>query len=215
MTMAKRRASATASALRSLLAVFLATAPDCTALAAGDAGPRLSHGIDSSNGLTSWRWEDEGVAITLAQRAPDQTRSFFEARGFDPESADLFAEACVFKTVFEHLETAAKGPMIGNDLGQWRVVVDGERRALVLKEEWDRRWRDRGVPRKARIAFAWALFPTHQRFGSGDRQWGMTSYGLPPGERFDLDITWQRDGVPRHARIEDLECAPDVRVGGG
>ena len=185
------------------------------AVAAGDPQRQVRRGSDAASGLPSWRWEGEGIALTLAQRAPDQTRSFFEARGFDPIAADVFAEACVFKTIFEHLDASDTKTSVAYDLRDWRTIVAGERRALVLKDEWDRRWQEQGVSRKGRIAFRWALLPTQQRYAPGDHNWGMTSYGLPAGHRFDLEFVWRRDGERRAGRIEGLECAADVKVGGG
>jgi hypothetical protein len=51
--------------------------------------------------------------------------------------------------------------------------------------------------------------PTCQHFEPGDYNWGMTSYGLPPGSRFDLKLKIELDGKPVEALIEGLQCAPE------
>ena len=51
--------------------------------------------------------------------------------------------------------------------------------------------------------------PTRQHFEPGDYNWGMTSYGLPPGSRFDLRLRITVGGKPLEALVEGLECAPE------
>jgi len=71
-------------------------------------------------------------------------------------------------------------------------------------------WSAGEVGEASRLAFQWALFPTQQEFLADDYNWGMTAFGLPPGAVFDLDLAWQEDGKAHTARIEAIECAPDV-----
>ena len=99
----------------------------------------------------------------LVQRAPDQTRSFFEARGFDPKLSNLIAQQCVFKTIIANTDDRVGSAIVEYDLKEWRVVVGSERRPLEFKDAWDRRWQRLGVPRKARVAFRWHFWRTEAR----------------------------------------------------
>jgi len=159
-------------------------------------------------GLRYWEWQGDGVLFRLTQRLPDQTRAFFLARGFDPDSADLIATRCVFQSMFKN---TAEAGSVTIDLDDWRILVSGDKeRALMTRETWTRQWQTRKPPQSARIAFEWSLLPTRQVYGPGDYNWGMTSYGLPPRQRFDLVFSWTRDGKVFTARLKDIECTPDL-----
>jgi hypothetical protein len=170
----------------------------------------VSSGITDDTGLRFWRLEDRGISFELVQRLPDQTRAFFQARGFSAEQANAIALGCVFQSIFRNRGATGSGA-VAYDLADWVVLVDGTRLPVMLKEKWDRRWQESGVVEPARIAFRWSFLPTRQRYEPGDYNWGMTSYGLPPGATFDLDMVWNRDGDRETARIRDIECAPDLR----
>lgn len=83
---------------------------------------------DPDTGLKSWKWAHGGISLQLVQWLSDQTRAFFEARGFS----------------------------------------------------------------------------------AGDYNWGMTSYGLAPGAKFDLLIVRYVAGSKITGRINRIECAGDL-----
>jgi len=170
----------------------------------------ISGGVQDDTGLRFWRLEDRGVSFELVQRLPDQTRAFFQARGFSAEQANEIALGCVFQSIFRNTGAAESGA-VTYDLADWVVLVNGTRLPVTLKEAWDRQWQESGVVEPARIAFRWSFLPTRQRYEPGDYNWGMTSYGLPPGATFDLDMAWTRDSDRETARIPGIECAPDLR----
>ncbi len=169
-------------------------------------------GIDGDSGLASWRWQSESVSVELVQRLPDQTRAFFQGRGFSTEAADAIALGCVFQTIFRNTAHRGEPATVEYHMGDWRVSTPSGSRPPKLKEVWDREWEALNVSRSARIAFRWSLLPTHQRFEAGDYNWGMTSFGLAPGSRFDLELVWHRDGRRETGRLEDVECPPDVHL---
>ena len=179
----------------------------------GSAG--VSAGVvadkEEETGLLSWTWREQGVSIQLVQRLPDQTRAFFLARGFGAEEADLVGRACVFQTIFRN---DGERP-VAYDLNRWAVLRGEERMPLLTRESWDREWQARGVGQAASIAFRWSLLPTVQRFEPGDYNWGMTSFGLPPGEAFDLVLEVHIDGNPVVTRVPGVVCAPDREVNPG
>ena len=50
---------------------------------------------------------------------------------------------------------------------------------------------------------------TTQAFEHGDWNMGMSSYGLPPGESFDLRLEFELGAARVAGEIRDIECAED------
>jgi hypothetical protein len=169
---------------------------------------RVSQTIDPDTGLQGWHWEGDGISVELIQRLPDQTRAFFMARGFGQRTAERIARDCVFQTIVTN--TDREGAAVSIDLRQWSVVTDKASAPLKLKGQWDKEWQRLGVPKAARIAFRWSLFPDRQTFAPGDYNWGMTTMGIPAGTRFDLKLVWQHGPDTHQALISEIACAPDV-----
>jgi hypothetical protein len=169
----------------------------------------LERGVVAETGLRYWEWQGQGVLFRLTQRLPDQTRAFFMARGFGRDDADYVARQCVFQSMFKNIAPPGS-EAVEFDLDAWRLVTGDDTRELLTREYWDRLWQERGVPEAARIAFEWSLLPTRQRYQPGDFNWGMTSYGLEPGRRFDLEFSWSRDGIHYRERIDNVECPADL-----
>jgi hypothetical protein len=168
-------------------------------------------GAAPETGLKFWLWEDQGMLLELKQRLPDQTRGFFEARGFDQVSANKAGTACIFQTMLRNTGSADSG-RVNADLSQWQVVSSNRKTPMLLREDWNRIWKESPIQlaEPSRLAFEWSLLPTKQEFDPGDYNWGMTSYGLPPGSSFDLELNWLRDGKQHHGRIENIECPDDI-----
>ncbi len=160
---------------------------------------------EEQTGLRTWEWTQAGISVQLVQRLPDQTRAFFQGRGFSSEEADSIAKACVFQMIFRN---DGKHP-IAYDMDDWMVGYRGERRPLLTRERWDDKWRDGETSQAARIAFRWSLLPTRQSFEPGDYNWCMTSFGLPPGESFDLSLIMTINGHVITSRIPAVTCAAE------
>lgn len=169
------------------------------------AAAEVGRATDPETGLLSWTWREQGVSVELTQRLPDQTRAFFLGRGFAAAAADRIGLACVFQTVFRNDGKST----VEYDLSDWSVLYQGERLPLRTREVWDPEWETQGIEQASRIAFRWALLPTVQRFEPGDYNWGMTSFGLPPGERFDLMLLVNIGGRPVEGTVAGVICAPD------
>ncbi len=161
--------------------------------------------VGPSTGLKTWEWRNQGISLRLVQRLPDQTRAYLLARGFPAPVADEVARACLFGSMFRN---DGRKPL-DFDLNDWRVLHDGQVGLMMTRERWDERLAAREVPKTGRIAFHWSLLPTRQHFEPGDYNWGMTSYGLPPGSRFDLELNLTVGGEPLRVVIPGLECAPE------
>lgn len=177
-------------------------------LSAAPGFARVMQHIDPENGLKSWRLDKDGFELELIQRLPDQTRGFFLARGFPPEVADQIGKGCVFQTIVRNTADAANPVTL--DLTQWRLHQGGPAMPIKLKEDWLKAWLQGAVPDAARTAFRWALFPTEQTFAPGDYAWGMTSFGLPPGSRFDLTLVWVAAGQTRSVVMQNMQCPEDI-----
>ncbi len=157
----------------------------------------------------SYHWTLEapsGVTFQFIQRVPDQTRSFYLARGFSAEAADRYATACVFQTI---VTNGSQNHELSIDLKDWKVRANGTTRPLTLTEQWLDRWKTSGVSKTARIAFQWSQFPTVQHHAPGDWFQGMIATEVPPTSEFDLVIHWREDGKPRTATVRNLQCARD------
>jgi hypothetical protein len=170
----------------------------------------VTSGTDDEARLPYWEVVEPGVSIRLVQRLPDQTRGFFQARGFPDGDAEVIAQSCVFQTVFRNTSGASEPVTIEYDLRDWAVHAAGARRGLKTREDWRKLWVARRAPKAAQLAFEWSLLPTRQSYRPGDYNWGMTLFGLAPGAEFDLDVVWREDGKPRRARLSGVRCAPDV-----
>ncbi len=161
--------------------------------------------VDKQTGLRSWEWRQSGVSLQLVQRFPDQTRAFFQGRGFSSADADIIGRACVFQTIFRNDGTVP----VSYDLNDWKINQSGMALPMQTRERWERRWRAANLGQGPLIAFRWSLLPTRQRFEPGDYNWGMTSFGLPPGTSFDLELSLMIDGNLMTGRITAITCAVD------
>jgi hypothetical protein len=174
------------------------------------AAADVSTGVDEDAQLPFWEWRSEGMSIRWVQRLPDQSRAFFAARQFNGEDVELIATSCVFQTIYKNSAADKSATVIEYDLADWRVRQDDKTQGIKLKKTWLAEWQKRNTPAAARIAFEWSLLPTKHRLLAGDYNWGMTTFGLKPGEKFDLEIVWKKDGVSNTATIPDIECAKDI-----
>ncbi len=169
------------------------------------ASAEVITGQDPETGLRFWTWTHEGVSVQLRQQLPDQTRAFFLGRGFGRKDADRIGRSCVFQTIFRNDGFQS----IEYDLDTWSVHYRTGQLRLRTREAWDPEWKARGVGAAARTAFRWALLPTVQDFEPGDYNWGMMSFGLPPGEHFDLRLVVNIGGELVAAEIPSVVCATD------
>ncbi len=174
-------------------------------------GEPVKQGVIPETGLRYWEWQGHGALFRLTQRLPDQTRAFFLARGFAPDDADFLARNCVFQTLFKNIDSAA-GATLTYNLDAWQVHALGTTRDMLTRERWSGIWEARGLAQAARIAFEWSLLPTRQRYQPADYNWGMTTFGLEPGTRFDLDFFWERGGNLYSGRFEGVECPADLHL---
>lgn len=166
----------------------------------------LRRSSEPETGLQRWEWRHQGISLQLVQRQPDQTRAFFLGRGFDGAQADRIGRGCVFQIIFRNDGEQA----VDYDLDRWQVIQGNRTQPLLTRERWAARLRQAGASRGALIALRWSLLPTRQTFQPGDYNWGMTSFGLPPGERFDLAIALAVGGSLVRDRIPAIECAPEL-----
>ncbi len=173
----------------------------------GKGVAELVRSVSPETGIVSWTWSDRGVSVQFVQRRPNQTRGFFIARGFTTEQTKIIARACVFQSIVRNDGSSR----IELDLRDWQVTYGDKVSAPVTREDWGGRWRTAEVGDAPRIALNWALLPTRQVFEPGDYNWGMISFGPPPGESFDLRIGFIRDGNTVWMAVSGVFCAAQPR----
>ncbi len=176
----------------------------------------VSHSVDKTTQLKSWKLLQDGFELQIIQRLPDQSRGFFQARGFSAAQADDIATQCIMQSSVMNSGGEKEKLPVSVVLKDWRVRVDGQIQPIKLKEDWAKQWAaitDAGqqVKQAARIAFRWSTFPSEQSFEpNGDYNWGMISFGLKPGTVFDLQAVWYVDGQLQSHWINGIECAQDL-----
>ncbi len=182
-----------------------------TVLSAGVSTAAVETATDPETGLQSWHLRDHDFSLQLIQRLPDQTRAFFLARGFNQPIADQIATSCVLQAIGKNTSHAPDGSTIEYNLADWRVRFDGKTQGIKLKSQWLQQWaREQAASPSSKIAFRWATFPSQQTFEpDGDFNWGMISFGLPPGSVFDLKVQWRQNQQPRKTWIRNLQCPSD------
>lgn len=172
------------------------------------AGAEIRHEENSETKIESWKWQEGGVSLELGQITPGLAQGFYLARGFDADSADLFARGCIFMTVLRN-ESAPR--TLRFNLSDWRVMASKQTQPLKLDADWQKLWQQRNVPATARTAFRWAQFPSEHVYETGDWNMGMLSMGRSPGERFDLHFRWKIGETQQSGMLTDIRCADDDR----
>jgi len=172
----------------------------------------INTGTDAEAELPYWEVVEHGVSIRLVQRLPDQTRGFFQARGFSIADSELIAQSCMFQTVFKNVAPPSDSGVIEYNLDEWIVHAAGAQRRMKTREDWQKEWAARRAPKAAQLAFEWGLLPTRQAYRAGDYNWGLSVFNLAPGTQFDLDVVWRQGGERRSALLKGVVCAPDKPV---
>ena len=170
----------------------------------------VQRSTNEENGLEKWHFIDGDIEIELVQRLPDQTRALFMNHAFSREVIEQLALSCMFQTIIRNTGKSGAGQAIAIDLTQWRMRHAGKTGSILLKEPLLASWSDEDADAAAKLVIRWGMFPTQQEYLPGDYNWGLTAYGIAPGSRFDLAVTWQEDGVRHSGEIKDIVCAPDV-----
>ena len=164
--------------------------------------------VRAQNASGVFLWQGGGFKLETAPLPQDQVIAFFLARGFDSDTAKMIArEGCVFRSAIGSTGLTGEGVQVSVDLSRWKVLTDGREQGLRTRGKWVQALQDRQIDPGAAIALEWALFPTTQAFGPDDYNWGLLSFSLPPGARFDLVFSWYYDGVQYQNRFSDMECS--------
>ena len=170
----------------------------------------VNQSINDENGLRGWHFRTDNIEIELIQRLPDQTRAMLMKHRFSPAVIEQLAQSCMFQTIVRNISDADSGHVVTIDQSQWRIHHNGKEQGIMLKEPLLESWSVDDADDAARLVVRWGMFPTRQEYLASDYNWGLTAFGLPPGARFDLDVTWGVGGVQQTGKIIDIVCAPDV-----
>lgn len=148
----------------------------------------------------------ETLRLKLSPLSGDGVKAFFIGRGFSSKHTSYLAEqACVFRSDIG-FNAKTDGPLLEIAVDEWIVDHDGKQHTPRLRKQWQEHWQNLGVDEEQQTAFHWAMFPTRQKFATGDYNWGMFGFMLPPGAQFELTVVWYVDGQKRSKTIKELEC---------
>ena len=180
------------------------------ALAACSTHGQVLHSVNEENGLEKWHFIEGDIEIELVQRLPDQSRALFMNQEFSRDVIEDLALSCMTQTIIRNSGKSGSGQAVSIDLRQWRMHYKGKTSGIKLKEQWLTSWSDEHASPAAKLVIRWGMFPTEQEYMPDDYNWGLTTYGIPPGSVFDLEVTWQEGGKSRSGKIRNIVCAPDV-----
>jgi len=156
--------------------------------------------------LIEWKLVEQNFELSIIQRLPDQTYSFFAARGFPKHISHNIANSCVFQTIIRN-NSKDKNQSIDVSLKKWHIKINNKTQPLKLKKVWDKEWQQSDIKPASKLAFRWATLPTEQNYEpSGDYNWGMISFGPKPGSIFDLYIEWQINNQKNSTWIKNIIC---------
>jgi len=172
----------------------------------------VTTGVDKQAKLPYWQYENGAISIRFIQRLPDQTRGYFMARGFSADRSELIAGSCVFQTVFRNISKTTTPVTIDYDMRNWQTIQNGHTGQPVIREEWASKWNKLNITVPAKLAFNWSLLPTTQHYQSGDYNWGMATFNLTPGSRFDLKLSWKQSDEQHHIVLPNMQCAEDLQI---
>lgn len=163
-------------------------------------------------GARHWTMTADNLELKIVQMMPEQAHAFYLARGFKTEVARDIGASCMMQTVVTNKAAKTSGKAFSISLKKWQLKVQGNAKlqGIKLKETWDRHWKTDDISAAARIAFRWATFPSEQTFEPhGDYNWGMISFGLTSGSRFDLNVVWHQEGHQKSIWIRNMQCQTD------
>ncbi len=153
------------------------------------------------------KYSGNGLRLEIAPLGQDQVQAFFIGRDFSASDARFIAETgCIFRSAIGNAGKNADDPKVTVQLGKWQVTSGDKIRGVLTREKWAEIWVKRKVEESPKIAFHWSLFPTLQNYSPSDYNWGLISFALPAGTKFDLQLTWLLDGIEQKHTLKGLEC---------
>jgi hypothetical protein len=171
---------------------------------------KMITGTDESANLPFWEWNNGTMSVRFVQRLPDQTRGYFMARGFKQFDAEILANSCVFQVIYKNIGALSNSKVIKYQVSNWRIAHNNKFKKVKLKDEWLIEWNKKGIVKSAIIAFEWSLLPSRQDLQPGDYNWGMMTFNLPFGAKFDLDLIWQEGFSRQVGHLSGITCANDI-----
>ena len=171
------------------------------------AQPRPANAQSVNLKTSAIKWSGDGLKLELQAMPLDLVRAFFLGRGFSASDADYIAKTgCIYRSALGNNGVKPEDPAIVIELTKWRIIGPKGPKTIQTRQHWAKIWDTRKVSDNAKVAFYWALFPTSQNYQSSDYNWGMISFAMPPGTRFDLEVHWRSGDVEKNKIMKNLEC---------
>lgn len=157
----------------------------------GQVSAKEMHAIDEF-GLHTWKFEQKNLIMTVSQRKPSQTESFFIARNLPSALSEQIAQSCTLQLTVENTKKSGASS-IDIDLRNWIINTNQQSKQsqrIKTKQEWLTDWEEK-LSAAQIAAFQWATFPTEQNFYANDMNMGMITINQPQGTIFDLTMMWK------------------------
>ena len=141
--------------------------------------------------------EDQGIAMHVMPRTPEQAAAFYEARGFPRNAIEALTQSC-FVTISFHNRS---GDVAWLELSRWRFV-DEHGREVKRRDRayWNALWEKLGVPMANRATFGWTQLPEVRDLQPSEPVGGNVAL-LPPPGRFRIEA---RFATGAHKQGEDI-----------
>ena len=160
--------------------------------------------------LKSWFVTGHGFALELTQRLPDQNRAFFMSQGYSEKLSNVLGTSCIFKTVIQNKNTATSGKTIAIDMSQWIIEHDNKKKSMYTREYWGEQFvKKHKLEKNKALVLQWGFYPTKNLISPGDYNWGLSSFGLPPGAKFNLILHWSIGAKHYQYKVANMNCPPD------
>ena len=163
------------------------------------ADDSIRQSVNPENGLKSWSYQGNGLAIELIQVPPDFIRASYGSRGLPTKLSEAVATRCVFGTIVRNV---ADGPLSYRVADWWYVNEHGRRLPIKTKSEWLEEWHGMGV------RFSWSILADEPTFDVGDWLQGFTTMAEPHGSSLSLTVVWSFGETRYEKTFPRLECAP-------
>jgi len=109
-------------------------------------------GLQTGSPLTV---KQDAVRIDFRPRTPDQTGSFYEARGFPKAMTELLTQQCFITVVIHN----TSDDILWLELANWRFSNNGKALVREHRDTWKQRWNEMGMPLRSQSTFRWTLLP--------------------------------------------------------
>lgn len=148
------------------------------------------------------------VKIRFKARTPDQTSSFYEARGFPKEMINIIKQQCFITTGVHN----TSNDVVWLEMENWQFNVDGNPVTRLTRAQWKQKWSAIGIPLSKQATFHWTQIPDVLDLLPDEKEGGNI---ILPRTNEPISITAKfltgrdKQGKPYTVRFDNIYCAKD------